>query len=494
MRESRISLPSFHPKQQLAFDSDATWQLYGGATRGGKTFFVKLALIHWCSRIPGLQCDIFRLNYDDVIANYMDGPDGFPVLLNQWERDGLVTINKTEIRFWNGSLISLEHCSSDKAMSKHQGIEKHVRIFDEATQIPERRIKWLSGWVTMSEAMLEKVPDEWKGKFPKIICTANPIGPSAGFFRRVFVKARARESIEKVGAFKLQYIPAKVDDNPSVDATTTRERIAEAVDDSTADALLNENWDANTGDFIKEYNEEKHVVPDCIPPSWWLKWRSFDWGKNDPFCFLWMTVSDGQKFTDRHGRERWFPAGAVIVYREWYGCHEDNPAVGIGITNLEMIKGALARTVETTSGITVTDNLPFQRRDDELMADFYAKHGLPLTLGNTDRVMGWARIKDYLKGIDGTPMLYIVESCKYLRDYLPAIQRHDTKMEDAVESGEATHAPDTLRVGLATRPAIRTKPQEKLVARNYSENRISVSPQTLLEKMKRNALNNAGRR
>ena len=495
MAQSRIKLPDFHPKQRLAFESDATWQLYGGATRGGKTAFTKLALIRWCSRIPGLQCDIFRFNFDDVIANYMEGDFGFPYLLNQWERDKMVTINKTEIKFWNGSLISLEHCSSDKAMAKHQGVPKHVRVFDEATQIPERRIKWLSGWVTMSEDMLARVPKEWRGKFPKIICNANPIGPSAGFFRRIFVKARPKEKIEQVGAWRLQYIPAKVEDNPAEDSETTRQRILEAADDATADALLNENWDANIGDFIKEYNEDFNVVPDCLPPAWWLKWRAFDWGKAEPFCMLWLALSDGQEFIDSQGNERWFPAGSVLVYREWYGCDPDSPAVGLGLTNLEIVKGTLARTTETMSGITVTDNLPFQRRDDELMADFYAKNGLPLTLGNTDRVMGWARIKDYLKGIDGIPMLYITESCKYLRDYLPAIQRHDTKMEDAAESGEATHAPDTLRVGLATRPTIRTKPQERnFIASLPASDKISLTPGSILPLLKKQSSRYAGRR
>jgi len=210
---------------------------------------------------------------------------------------------------------------------------------------------------------------------------------------------------------------------------------------------------------------------------------------------LWMTVSDGEPFTDSKGRERWFPAGAVIVYREWYGCDPDSPSIGLGSTNLDIVKGTLARTTETTSGITVTDNLPFQRRDDELMADFYRKHGLPLTLGNTDRVMGWARIKDYLKGIDGLPMLYIVESCQYLRDYLPAIQRHDHKMEDAAEHGEATHAPDTLRVGLATRPNIKTKPADRnFVAKVSPSSKISLSPESILQQLKKQKLTNVGRR
>ena len=482
--KSRIYLPPFHARQQFAFDSKSTAQLYGGATRGGKTAFVKLALIRWCALIPGLQCDIFRLNFDDVIANYMDGEFSFPVLLHQWERDGLAVINKTEIRFWNNSLISLEHCSSDKAMSKHQGIDKHVRVFDEATQIPERRMKWLMGWITMSDAMLERVPTEWKGQFPKAIFLTNPIGQSAGFFRRKFVLARPKGEIEEIDGFKYQYIPAKVEDNPSVNAAATRARVSGTMDAAIADALLNENWDALVGDFIREYNDDINAVPDFLPPSHWLKWRSFDWGKADPACVLWLCKSDGERFTDAHGRERWFPNGATIVYREWYICEPEDPAKGLGLSNLAICQGILARTPETTSGITLTDNLPFQRRDDELMADFYAKNGVPLTLGITDRVIGWARVKDDFKGIDGVPNLYVCHGCAYLRDYIPALQRHETKPEDAVESGEATHATDTLRVGIATRARSKPLPKSPL-PHNPEAPKMSATPRAILKQLQR---------
>lgn len=482
--DSPIWLPKFHPKQQFAFDSKATAQLYGGATRGGKTAFIKLALIRWCSAIPGLQCDIFRFNHDDVIANYMDGDFSFPVLLHQWEQDGLCTITKTEVRFWNNSLISLEHCSTDKAMSKHQGIDKHVRVFDEATQIPERRMKWLMGWITMSDKMLAQVPPEWVGQFPKAIFLTNPIGQSAGFFRRRFVLARPKGSIEYIDGFSYQYIAAKVEDNPSVNAEATRARISGTMDAQVADALLNENWDALVGDFIREYNDDIHSVPDFDPPAHWLKWRAFDWGKAEPFNVLWLCMSDGQPFKDADGNERWFPLGHVNVYREWYGCDPEDPAKGLGLSNVEICRGIITRTPEVTSGITVTDNLPFQRRDDELMADVYAKNGVPLTLGNTDRVMGWARVKDFFKGIDGHPMLTIQQKCIRLREYVPALQRHESKPEDAVESGEATHSCDTLRVGIATRGKPKLAPKTS-VPNQPPAPKMAASPNELLKQLRR---------
>lgn len=392
----------------------------------------------------------------------MQGMWSFPVLLSSLEKERLVKINQTEIEFWHGSRISLEHCQDDRVLSKHQGVEKHVRVFEEATQIKERHIRWLRAWVTMSKEMLERVPEKWKGRFPRIIYTSNPIGISAGYFRREFVNARPKESIEKApaseGGFLRQYIPAKVEDNPSEDAERTRQRVSGIDDEATADALLNENWDAPVGDFIREFNRSIHCVPDFLPPSHWTKFRAFDWGSSDPAYVLWFCISDGEPFKDHMGRERWFKRGCLIVYREWNVCNPNKPSEGLGLTNKEICEGILARTSEMTTGLTLTDSLPFQTRGSgELMAEEFFRHGVPLTRGNTDRHIGWKRVKDLLRGIDNVPMLQICEGCPWLLDYIPALQRHKTDPEDAVDSGEATHACDTLRLGCMTRPVIGDK-------------------------------------
>ncbi|MGL4333792.1 MAG: hypothetical protein ACRCSC_01875 [Lactococcus garvieae] len=457
MATSEINLPALHAKQQLAYDSEASEILYGGATRGGKSFFVRWALINWCSQIPNLQCDIFRLHFDDVIGNHMEGDAGFPVLLANWAKDKIVTITQTEIRFnFNGSLISLEHCGDDRAMLKHQGIPKHVRVFEEATQISERRIRWLRGWVSMSEDMKAKVPKhlqiEKDGKlinpFPKIIYTANPIGVSAGYFRRTFVKAARKTEVfqapEEEGGFLRQYIPALVDDNPSEDAIKTRQRMAGIGDSAITDALLNENWDSPIGDFFREYDENKHVVPDFEPPAHWLKYRGFDWGGSDPFAVLWCCVSDGEEFESKN-KTLWFPRGALILYREWYGCNSEKPSEGLRMKNEEIAQGILDRTLEKTSGITLTDSLPFKSLGGPTISDIFFNCGVPLIKADTERVKGWSVVRDRLIGVSGFPMIYICESCKYTRDYFPALQRHKTKVEDAVEEGEATHIMDVVR-------------------------------------------------
>ena len=471
-RESVLILPKFHPKQKLVWESTASEILFAGDTRAGKSYFVRRAYIVWCSQIPGLQCDIFRLHFDDVINENMDGETSFPVLLNQWQKDGLCKINQTEIVFWNESKISLEHCSDDLVLLKHRGIAKHVRTFGESTQILEHRIRALTGWVTMSEDMKSRVPEKWKGQFPKVFHVTNPDGISSGYYRRNFVDCCAPYTIRKVGQFQRQYIPAFLDDNPSENAEATKARIGEAFQDKAIqEALIATdktgvtNWHTGGGEFFTEWDLDRHVTPDFTPPHWWFRYRSMDIGWHEPTAIYWIAVSDGQAFKDHDGNERWYPRGSRIFYNEWYICNQEKPALGLQLSNEEIAKGILERTEHASKKApTLTDSKPFQGTGGQTPAMEFQKHGVILTQVNTgpgSRVAGWSIMRSALIGkmIDGfrekLPMVYFCECCKHAIDYIPALPRHPSegKKDDAAEHGEATHACDCFPAGtLVTTP------------------------------------------
>lgn len=472
MRECTISLPAFHPKQQFAYESAATEILLAGDTRAGKSYFVRRALILWCSLIPGLQCDIFRLNWDDVISENMTGESSFPILLTEWGKSGLATINKTEIIFWNESRISLEHCSDDTVLDKHRGIAKHVRVFSESTQILEHRIRALTGWVTMSDEMKARVPEYWKGRFPKILHVTNPKGISLSYYRREFVEKRPPYTIEKVGAFLRQYIPAFLDDNPSEDKQTTIDRISEAYPDiQTQKALINEdktgitNWRAGIGEFFPEWDTSRHVIKDFVPPPHWFRYRSGDTGQGDPFAFYFITISDGEVFRDHEGEERWYPRGARIFYNEFYGCDSKDPSKGIHMPNKDIAYEIIARSELGFKKVpTLTDGKPFQATGGQTPAKDFEDAGVTLTqveMGPGSRVSGWTLMRRDLIGIPTNeydsagqpiriPMVYFCECCHYAISYIPALPRHPNpnKRDDAAEHGEATHACDAVRYGI----------------------------------------------
>jgi hypothetical protein len=472
-------IPDFHPKQQTFYTSPATEILWAGDTRGGKTAGVKLSLIRWCALIPGLMCDIFRLREDDVIAGYMQGEFGFPSLLSQWILDKKVTHNQTEIRFWNGSLISLSHCWTDTALSKHQGIPKHVRVIDEAGQIKERHLKWLKLWMTMSYEAKEKIPAEWRNQFPRIIYLMNRMGVSKNYFKRVFVQAREPYAIEQVGAFTQQYIPAKVDDNPSEDIEATIERVKEAADAATAKALLSEDgWAAQTGNYFEAWDYDKNVIQDFVVPEFWLRFRTFDYGSYEPWACVWWAVSPGCTIHAKTANERYLPRGCLVAYREWYGCKAEHPVAERddectnlapkGWSNKDIANGIIDRTEERyDTQPTFTDGFPFIKLGGRSISHDFKDAGVILTHGETDRRNRGAQTTSKLNGIkliagsdQHWPMMVFFRSCKYCQDYMAAVERHENpaKTWDYKENGEATHIVDCVTLAAMVHNVVTDEP------------------------------------
>ena len=499
---------NLHPKQTEFLLTTATECLYGGATRGGKSYVTRAALTILSELVPGLQSFIYRKYYDDVIKNHMTGEDGFKAILHDKIQNKDVFVTENTVRWPNGSLITLGHLATEEAKEKGRGIPSHILVFEEAGQIDPGYMKFLRVWNTMPEAMKDKLPDllrplfgdhltdaQMRNYLPKTWYTSNPSGPAMPYFRREFVKAAPKGQIfyHESGTSRV-YIEAKVEDNPSEDKDEVVKRVLGLGDANEADALLNANWDAPLGDFFPQYDERRHVVPTFEPPEHWFKYISFDWGSLDPFAVIWWAVSDGEPFTGPLGRELWFPRGALIAYREWYGCDPADPKMGLQMRNEEIAAGILDRTRESTSGLVIADPVPFRDMGQSYngksyrVADTFSDAGVKLTLGNCARIFGWNQIRGRLIGVkyseelDAVPLIYFCECMRNLREYLPTLGRNKSNPEDAQEKGEATHICDAARIGVATKPIVLDRPKDK--AEDFRA-REPMTPRTILKRLRR---------
>lgn len=274
---------------------------------------MRIAAIVWCSSVPGLQVYLFRRIREDLIKNHMEGPKGFRSMLAAWSVAGWCHIVEDEIRFWNGSKIYLCHCKDEKDIYKYQGAEIHVLLLDELTHFTETMYRFLRNRVRMVGL---HVPPEYAGRFPRILCGANPGNIGHLWVKTTFVTARDPMTVALMqpseGGMQRQYIPARLEDNPSMaeDDPGYENRLEGLGSKTLVMAMRWGDWNVIEGAFFDCWDERRHVVTPFAVPDDWPRFRSGDWGSASPFSIGWWAIA-GDEYTlpERTG------AGASTVQR-----------------------------------------------------------------------------------------------------------------------------------------------------------------------------------
>lgn len=458
-----------HPKQAKALEAEGTEVLYGGAAGGGKSHLMRVAAIIWCSSIQGLQVYIFRRIRDDLIKNHIEGPKGFRSLLAPWVRAGFVKIVEDEIRFWNGSKVYLCHCKDEKDRFKYQGAEIHVLLMDELTHFTDVIYRFLRGRVRA--VGLPELPAEYRGRFPRILCGSNPGNIGHLFVKNMFVDlcpdGQPRQMSDDEGGMIRQYIPARLEDNPSMakDDPNYRARLRGLGNPSLVRAMEQGDWSVIDGAYFDCWDENKHVIRPFPIPEHWVKFRSGDWGSAKPFSFgWWAVVDDWFRTPDGH----WLPRGALVRYREWYGAKKDEngrtlPNVGLKLTAEKVGQGIKDREQEGEVYLGVLDPAAFSQDGGPSIHERMSRSGIFFRPADNSRVAkrgamgGWDQLRARLEGEDfgephgQRPMLYCFSTCTDSIRTIPALQHDETRPED-VNTDSEDHAADEWRYACMSRP------------------------------------------
>lgn len=465
-----------HPKQMAAFTSEATEILYGGAAGGGKSHLMRMAAIVWCSEIPGLQVYLFRRIRDDLIKNHMEGPNGFRAVLAGWVSCGFVTIVEDEIRFWNGSKIYLCHCKDEKDRFKYQGAEIHLLLVDELTHFTDKIYRFLRNRVRMVGI---EIPEKYKNRFPRIICGANPGGIGHQFVKMTFIDGqqpmKVYEAANSEGGMLRQFIPAKLEDNPSMAENDPGydARLHGLGSESLVRAMRYGDWDIIDGAFFDNFRKDRHVVRPFPVPDHWMRFRAGDWGSAKPFSFGWYAVASDDFIA---GPGIVIPRGALVRYREWYGIATDKegkhiPNQGLKMNADQVGSGVRDRDSGDLIAYGVLDPAAFAQDGgpsiaERMMRGTTGKNGATFRPADNKRVTargamgGWDQMRARLDGDgDGRPMLFFFETCTHAIRTIPALQHDEDRPED-LNTDMEDHPADEVRYACMSRPWVKNAPNQ----------------------------------
>jgi hypothetical protein len=432
---------------------------------------MRVAAIVWCTAIPGLQVYLFRRIREDLVKNHMEGPKGFRAMLAGWVLQQFCEIVEDEIRFWNGSKIYLCHCKDEKDIYKYQGAEIHVLLIDELTHFTDVMYRFLRNRVRMVGIDL---PPQYEGQFPRILCGANPGNVGHLWVKATFVSSGLAMEMRVMpageGGMVRQYIPARLEDNPSMteDDPGYEMRLEGLGSAALVQAMRWGDWDVIEGAFFDNWNAQRHVLKPFEVPEDWARFRSGDWGSAKPFSFGWWSVV-GDKFKTPSGL--WLPRGCIVRYREWYGMQPGKPNVGLKmhadkvgehLALLEASDPRLVGGVLDPAAFSQDGGPPISERINTALIKSKL---VPFRPADNKRVPGkgamggWDQMRGRLDGDeDGLPMLVVFSTCVDTIRTVPALQHDSLKPED-LDSDMEDHPADDIRYACMSRPWIRKKPE-----------------------------------
>lgn len=456
---------NLHERQTIALETLGTEVLYGGAAGGGKSHLMRGASVLWSTMIPGLQTYLFRRKFPDLYKNHMEGPNGYPNMLARWVQAGYAKINYSEnaITFpFNGAKIHLCHLKDDKNMYDYQGAEIHVLLMDELTHFTEPVYRYLRGRVRLGGLV---VPDELKACFPRILAGSNPGGIGHNFVKKTFITPA--EPLQLVrqppseGGLLRQYIPAKLEDNPTmaINDPDYIHRLEGLGNPALVKAMKDGDWNIVAGGALDDVWSDRIKMPRFSIPSTWRLDRSLDWGSAKPFSVLWYAQADGTEAILPNGRRFCPPRDSIIVIHEWYGARGVNE--GLKMPAKQVARGIIDMEQSLETGKWIARKVSPGPADNSIadtqnpktptIADDMGSKGVRWQKSDKkpgSRKIGLELMRTMLaesgKDHPEEPCLYIFDHCRNLLEHLPVLQRDEKDPED-VDSKQEDHDYDSLR-------------------------------------------------
>lgn len=425
--------------------------LYGGARGGGKTDGVlgKLAILgeHYGSAMNALICRREAVGFDDMIER---SSEVFGAL--GWKYNA----QRLSWKSPRGARVRFRPLDRIQDAQKYQGQNISHAIVEEAGQYPDPApIDRLNGVLRSASG----IPTQ-------LIMTANPGGPGQQWIKQRFIDPAPqgfqilKRKLPNGAEHRRVYIPARVEHNRVLMRFDPAyiNRLYLVGSSELVRAWLEGDWSAVEGAFFDCWRSDKHIVRPFSVPEHWVKFRAMDWGSARPFSVGWYAVAS-ETYHHKDGHQ--IPRGALVKYREWYGCSEDQPNAGIKLTAEEVGEGIAKRERHDRNiRYGVLDPAAFAVDGGPSIAErIYRGSGHKVLFDRADNrrvgsrgsLGGWDQMRARLVGEDGRPMLYFFSTCQASIRTIPALQHDENRPED-LDTESEDHAADETRYACMSRP------------------------------------------
>lgn len=230
-RALTLSLPACvphrpHPKQHAFLLMPQREILFGGAAGGGKSDALLMAALQYID-VPGYSALILRCT-----SVSLRQPGGLIPRSQEWLAGTNAKWNDTERRWtWpNGATLSFGYLETDRDKYRYQSSEFHFIGFEELTEFRRE-----NDYLWMFQRARKPATGPLSAIPIRIRATTNPIGPGAEWVHRRFILGT------KKGDAGRAFLPSTLDDNPSLDAESYEQQMAE-LPTSVREALRHGRW------------------------------------------------------------------------------------------------------------------------------------------------------------------------------------------------------------------------------------------------------------
>lgn len=456
-----------HNKQGVCFTSEATEILYGGAAGGGKSHLLRVTALVYALSVPNIQIYLFRRLSDDLEKNHLYGETGFLSMLS----DMKVSYNsqKRMFSFPNGSNIFLCHCQYEKDVFKYQGAEIHVLLIDELTHFTEFIYRFLRNRVRLGGLAPS---GQFAHKLPHILCGSNPGNVGHAWVKDTFVNYAAPYEINKTdgkdGGMKRQYIPAKLEDNPTLlkNDPGYAERLEGLGSPELVKAMRDGDWDIVAGAAFEKLSRTHHMLRPFKIPDWWTVFTSMDWGTAKPYSIGWYAVADEDTIIAKNDAwpERLVPKNSIIRFNELYGWGgQANTGTREEAREVARKMFAHEEEMEISVDYRIADSAMWAQHDGPSAAENFMNELEALgdvqpamEKSRKDRIANYLEMRSRIAAGDDEAGFFITSNCEHFWRTVPELQLDARQPEKGWDTEMEDHVADEVAYALVSRPKVWT--------------------------------------